>query len=340
MKKIYGFEELEKNILNNFKNDKLHHCNLINGKKGIGKASFAKNMASVILSQKNNEEPNEFEIAKTLKLMDSGGHTDFSVLDLNTLDINEKENNSKKGEINVGQVKKVINEIKLTPSISKNKVLIIDSVDNINVNGQNTLLKTLEEPPKNTYIFLICHNINKVIRTIQSRSNIITIKNLSAEDWEKAIINEEEIQNFNLDEDTIEDLYELAECSVGYAIDIAKNNSIGYYDEILNLMIGANVLEIQKFAEKINSIETFNLFSNFFDKVFQSLIENKYMVSDNIFYKKRENILQSILKKYSGEKLIENYEIGRQIINDINSYNLDKKHCISVLFDKLNKSVK
>lgn len=336
MKKVYGFEELEKNILNNFKNGKLHHCNLINGKKGVGKFTFVKNMASIILSQKNNEEPNESETKKTSKLMESGGHTDFSILDLNTLDVNDKENTSKKGEINVGQVKKVIGEIKLTPSISKNKVLIIDSIDNINVNGQNTLLKTLEEPPKNTYIFLICHNINKVIRTIQSRSNVINVNKLSAENWEKAILDEEEIQNFDLDEETIEDLYELSECSVGYAIEIAKNNSVGYYDEILKLMTGANVLEIQKFAEKINSVETFNLFSNFFDKVFQTLVEGKYIENDTLFYKKRENILQNILKNCSGEKLIENYEMGRQIINDINSYNLDKKHCISVLFNRLN----
>ncbi len=337
MKEIYGFSNIKNEIIKNYKENSLHHCNLIYGQKGIGKASFAYNISAFILTQKVNEDITNIEVEKTHKLMESGGHTDFKILDLNTLDVNEKENTSKKGEINVNQVRKIIDDIRLTPSISKNKVLIIDSIDIVNINGQNALLKTLEEPPKNTYIFLICHNMNKVIRTIQSRSNIIGVGNLDIENWSKAFFSNEEMQSIELEDEDIEDLYNLSDYSVGNAMEIVKNNAIDFYDDILNLLLSNNILEIQKFAEKVNTAELFNLFSKFFDKIFQNLFESKYLIDESKFYERRKEKFQNILKQYSIEKLLEKYEKGRQIIDDISIYNLDKKHCIVVLFNNLNK---
>lgn len=331
MKQIYGFDTIKEEILNNFYNNKLHHCNLINGKKGIGKNSFATNIASFILSQKNNEMVSEEMAEQTKKLMESGGHTDFRILDLKTIDVDGKENTSKKEEINVNQARKIIEDINLTPSLSKNKVLIVDSIDKVNINAQNALLKTLEEPPKNTYIFLICHNISRVITTIQSRSNIINIKGLTSEEWSKAL--EEELADYDeFDYENIEDLEYLSDYSIGYTLDIIKNNAIEYFYDMLDLMVKYDVLEIQKFAEKINSPDLLKLFSDFFDKIFQIIFESKY--DNSILYEKNEEIFRIILKKYSTEELINLYEIGRQIINDINVYNLDKKHCITVLFNK------
>ena len=134
---------------------------------------------------------------------------------MNTIDESGKENNSKKSEINIKQVRKVIDEVKLTPSISKNKVLIIDSIDNVNINGQNALLKTIEEPTRNTYIFLICHNTNKVISTILSRSNITFVSDLKIEDWSKAIECVLEDKNMEFDGD-VEILYNISNLYVIY----------------------------------------------------------------------------------------------------------------------------
>ena len=144
MKTVYGFNEIKKNILDSFTVGKLHHCNLINGIKGTGKASFIYNeIIPFILSETNSinkETIVNSVVDRTVKLIESGGHSDLLVLDINTTDEDGKENTSKKGEINVNQARKIINNIKLTPSISKNKVLIIDSIDNLNIND-NILVK-------------------------------------------------------------------------------------------------------------------------------------------------------------------------------------------------------
>ncbi|MDR1499123.1 MAG: AAA family ATPase [Rickettsiales bacterium] len=320
MKEIFGFDSIGNEIIKNFKCGKLHHCNLINGQKGVGKAIFAYNMASIILSNG--------DVKRTCRLIESGGHTDLFALDISTLDIDGKENTSKKGEISVKQARKVIESIKLTPSISNNKVLIVDSVDNVNVNGQNALLKTLEEPPGNTYIFLICHNINKVINTIQSRSNIINIPGLSLEDWAKALFTNEETFDKNLTDEEIQDLYNLSNHSVGFALEIIGGNAIDMYDKILDLILNKNVVEIQKFANDIDNQDLFGLFVNFLDKIFQNLIEFSILENDEQFLEKRKDIFKTLVKDRGMKKVSYSYDEYRRIVDDAVIYNLDRKQCI------------
>ena len=42
-------------------------------------------------------------------------------------------------------------------------------IEDLTINATNTLLKNLEETNHNTYVFLISHNLEKVLKTIQSR---------------------------------------------------------------------------------------------------------------------------------------------------------------------------
>ncbi len=49
------------------------------------------------------------------------------------------------------------------------KVVIVDEADLIDPRGQNILLKTLEEPPANTYLILVTSSEDKLLPTIRSR---------------------------------------------------------------------------------------------------------------------------------------------------------------------------
>ena len=53
------------------------------------------------------------------------------------------------------------------------KILIIKNIENMSIQGHNTLLKMIEEPRKNTYIINSTNNINKLPLTILSRSQTI-----------------------------------------------------------------------------------------------------------------------------------------------------------------------
>ena len=322
---IFGFEEIENNIIKLFKDNKLHHCNLIYGSEGVGKNTFiTENIAPVILDVGN--------IEKTKKLILNGGHTDFIKLNINSLTEDGKESTSKKNEINVSQARRVINEIRMTPSISKYKLLIIDSIDKLNVNAQNVLLKTLEEPPKNTFIFLICNNIDKTIKTIISRSNIILVPPLKIESWVKAVFGKEDIDIPEMSDEEVRDLYILSNQSVNMAINILQTDSLHMYQDILELLSSKDFIKIQSFLDKILNDDRYDIFCAFLDKIFSDIIHYSF---DKTFdcNEKYKNHYDSLLKNVGMTKIIKQYDLLIKTINEINIYNLDKKLSFNVFFD-------
>ena len=49
------------------------------------------------------------------------------------------------------------------------KIVIIDNLEYFNLNALSALLKIIEEPPQNTYFFLINNSESKLLKTIKSR---------------------------------------------------------------------------------------------------------------------------------------------------------------------------
>lgn len=58
------------------------------------------------------------------------------------------------------------------------KICIIRAVENLSVSAVNSLLKILEDTPKNVVFFLTCNNSNKLIETVISRCQVIKVSNL------------------------------------------------------------------------------------------------------------------------------------------------------------------
>ena len=70
----------------------------------------------------------------------------------------------------VDDVRLLRNQINLTnANENQNCFVIIDNADSLNFNSYNAMLKTIEDPPSNTIIIIISHNIKKIPKTISSR---------------------------------------------------------------------------------------------------------------------------------------------------------------------------
>lgn len=86
------------------------------------------------------------------------------------------------------------NEVKLfcqTPSLIKNKkkILILDDLDLINEQGQQVFRNCIDKYNKTVFFIASCNNIHKIIDSIQSRMDIITIKPYSKEQLKRIAIN-------------------------------------------------------------------------------------------------------------------------------------------------------
>ena len=153
---------------------------IFHGQEGVGKRSFANYLANKILQTKidNNffkidspTELNEFQ-KKNETLFFNKTHPDVFII--------EQENDKFIKIDKVRELKKFLNQ---TPSVSKYKIIIIDPIEDLTINATNTLLKSLEETNHNTYIFLISHNLENVIKTIQSRVFKLYFNPISKEEF-------------------------------------------------------------------------------------------------------------------------------------------------------------
>ncbi len=66
----------------------------------------------------------------------------------------------------------------LTSSQGGWRVVLVDGADTMNSHAANSLLKILEEPPKNTVLLLASDNPARLLPTIRSRCRTLTLKPL------------------------------------------------------------------------------------------------------------------------------------------------------------------
>lgn len=344
-KNLFKFNNIKDKIVDDFKNCKLHHATIFVGDRGIGKATLCYHIANKILDYnttlKNNSSSSLFadivddnvlnDDNPTYNLIKNKKHPDLLVIEK---EIDQKTSKIDK-EIKVSSARKILDFVSLAPFVSKNKVVIIDSIDEMNISAQNAILKILEEPAKNTYIFLVCHNINNVLKTILSRCREIDIEKYNFDDWNK-IIRYLSVEGYNnLDSDKQKNLYEISNGSISFAIDILKNDGIFLYEYIENLLSN-NILDIESlhiFADKINNDEKlYFLFENFIQFFLYQIL--KYFSTNKINDTFKEKNYNFILK--NNEKLIlDKINFVKQILKDVKTFNLSKKHAIVVIFCKI-----
>lgn len=144
------------------------------GKEGIGKATAAFHVAARLLSYESEPLFGDDAAAtigaardEVASLIRAGSHPDFKYIHA------QGEGGNK--AISTDQVREMSSFLSMTPSLSQWRVVIVDALDNINVNGANAMLKTLEEPPQNTMIMLISHASGAILPTIRSRSRLIRL---------------------------------------------------------------------------------------------------------------------------------------------------------------------
>ena len=80
-----------------------------------------------------------------------------------------------KTRISVDQVRDIVGEATLRPYEGRNKVFILESAEMMNLSAANALLKTLEEPARNTMFLLLARSPDLLPITIRSRSQAIFI---------------------------------------------------------------------------------------------------------------------------------------------------------------------
>lgn len=97
---------------------------------------------------------------------------------------------NKQAQINVRDVQNLLQEVSLTNYEAKFKVCVLWHVEKLNADAAPRLLKSLEEPPKNTLYFLLTDDVEHILPTILSRTQQLYFRPLPGEAIEQSLFRE------------------------------------------------------------------------------------------------------------------------------------------------------
>jgi DNA polymerase III subunit delta' len=251
------------NIIGNEKNKELlnqiismnniAHSYMFIGKESIGKMLFAKEFAKAILCINGSKPCGK---CKSCIEFESSNNPDFEII--------EPDGNS----IKIEQIRELIKKVYEKPIVSNKKVYIINDSNLMTKEAQNSLLKTLEEPPEYVSIILIASNENLFLPTIKSRCTKIMFKKLT--DNELKTILERKYNKLNIQELVLK----IADGSVNKAESLdGKEELYNKVNRIYSSLENVNIIKLINSKEDIfkdkeqaiEMLEYINLI--FFDKI-------------------------------------------------------------------------
>ncbi|WP_052951704.1 AAA family ATPase [Devosia soli] len=166
-----GHEAARSAILQQLHERRLPGAIMLHGPQGIGKATFAFELAAAILSATGDESAER--VAEQVTAL---SHPNLFVL--------RRRPKDAKGyytAIRVEDVRDLRDALHHTRGRLGHRIAILDPIDDCNPSAANALLKTLEEPPADTTFLLVSHRPGQLLPTIKSRCQNIALRPLSDE---------------------------------------------------------------------------------------------------------------------------------------------------------------
>tara|TARA_B110000977_G_scaffold69592_1_gene94541 strand:+ start:2272 stop:3177 length:906 start_codon:yes stop_codon:yes gene_type:complete len=167
---LYFYEKHFQSLNNLLVSNNLPQSIIFSGQDGLGKKTFLLHFfAFNLLNSSEKEEYSKNFIIKDKELLKKLLNNEF----VNFKIIEKKEKNF---SIQIDQIRELITFCSYEASFSSPRFVLISNIEDLNPSATNSLLKLLEEPPKNTYFFLIRNSHSKIYETILSRCHKVNIK--------------------------------------------------------------------------------------------------------------------------------------------------------------------
>ena len=253
MRNFVGHSSLIENFKNRCSNGNLSHAQLISGEDGIGKSILAEILGKLILNGDLNRE-----------------YVDI---------INYRPS---KASFGVDDVREIIDEVNKKPFEGDKKVIIIHQGNKLTIPAQNALLKTIEEPPTEVYIIILCESLELILDTIKSRCEIYKLTPLTKDELYKYIA----IKGYDYSEEEKASAIAFSEGIPGRIDRYFSDTELQELrDKIVDLLLQLTNNEIEAILEKEelvsykqNKEEVINVLSSFI----RAILVNKEVYNENL----------------------------------------------------------
>lgn len=244
---VVGQRQLTDNLQNAIAHNKISHAYLIQGEKLSGKRMIADIFARALQCEcgQAQEEHRSTKIrpcnqCRSCRQAMNGNHPDIIYV------VHEKPN-----VISVDNIRQQVNgDIAIKPYSGTYKIYIIDEAEKMNVQAQNALLKTLEEPPEYAVILLLATRAEAMLPTILSRCVLLNTRPVS-DDLIKSYL----MQRIQIPDYRAAICASFARGNVGRAIELASNEAFDHMkSSALGILKNISDMEINQIASEIKKI--------------------------------------------------------------------------------------
>lgn len=229
--RLFGQDAAERQFLGAYGSGRLHHAWLLQGPRGIGKATLAWRIARFLLSEEPGGglfgPPETLDVSPdhpVARRIAAGSEPGLATVTRSVSDTTNRLRN----EIVVDDVRRLGRFFGLTAPDGGRRVVIVDAADEMNTSAANALLKMLEEPPARSTLLLIAHQPSRLLPTIRSRCRILRLSPLGEDDMRAALT-----QAGAETEANPSHLAALAGGSVGAALRLASLDGLSLYSDLV-----------------------------------------------------------------------------------------------------------
>lgn len=229
---------------------------------------------------------------KTYALMNENSAEYKRVLNGADLDIKIYPKNKEK--LLVSDSNEIVDEVFIKPTNKENKVFIIENIDLSTTEAQNKLLKVLEEPPKNVYFLISAKQADRVLPTIKSRCDKITIEKLPLGEIEKVCKNPLACM--------------LCEGYVGKAEELSKNSNL---NEIVDFAVSLvcdlkNSSQVLRFSKRFQEFKgDIDLILKIYSFCLEDMLKIKTEIKDYCLMKMFLPKIESVESEFSVQAICE-----------------------------------
>ena len=199
---------------------KTSHAYILNGEKGMGKKLLAHAFSMTLQCEQGSDEP--CMECRSCKQVEGKNHPDIKWI-----------THEKSGTISVEIIRdQLVNDMPIKPYSSKYKIYIIDEGEKMTPAAQNTLLKTIEEPPSYGIVIILTSNKEMLLQTILSRCVSLNLRPLKDEEMKRYLISHENVPDYQAAM-----AVRFAGGNLGRAIDIITSEDfIGIKDDVVRAL--------------------------------------------------------------------------------------------------------
>jgi DNA polymerase-3 subunit delta' len=281
---LIGNLQAKHTLLRLIANGRLPNSLLFSGPAGVGKRQFALETARTILCREKNgdqacgvcslcthiadfvipKDPNDSN-KDQFKRVFFGGSRDVGIVV------------PYKNFILVDASRDLEKEVNFRPSDGAARFFIVDNADQMNEAAANALLKTLEEPPPTSYIFMITSRPDSLLPTIRSRCQTIRFAPLSPQEIAEYLLREQAMQHHDAAL-----IARLARGSIGRAVHLNveqfKAQRQRMFEVVRNAIATGDRAALLKISEELNDAKNKDAFPQNID-ILESLIHDVWSVA-------------------------------------------------------------